>query len=223
MAEAKQLAVKVDKLSQANQSDRGGCRETSGLQRGAGYRHPQDQKPATGYHASAQAFASYLIMVLIGVLLGLGGVVGVCQQHGDPQPRALAEKVDQERKATASQEAPGAPVPPARDNRGDNTPVQATRTYRGTPYTGTATLPAVEEKPDEDMDDANAEQPRPGDSPGVELGADSLAVEEARKRIHATLDAGEDPLSSQPDSEGHNVLERLHLRPAAKARFTGPS
>eukprot|EP00971_Amphidinium_carterae_P232677 4617535-Amphidinium_carterae.1 len=49
-----------------------------------------------------------------------------------------------------------------------------------------------------------------------------MAVEEARKRIHAVLDAGEDPLTPSTDKEGHEVLERLHLRPAAKARFTGP-
>eukprot|EP00971_Amphidinium_carterae_P172508 3419264-Amphidinium_carterae.2 len=58
----------------------------------------------------------------------------------------------------------------------------------------------------------------PEQPPGAALGADAMAVEEARKRIHATLDAGEDPLHSQPDSEGNAVLEKLHLRPAAKAR-----
>eukprot|EP00971_Amphidinium_carterae_P028140 554049-Amphidinium_carterae.1 len=46
-----------------------------------------------------------------------------------------------------------------------------------------------------------------------------MAVEEARKRIHATLDAGEDSLNPSMETEGHDVIERLqHLRPAAKAR-----
>eukprot|EP00971_Amphidinium_carterae_P218457 4336153-Amphidinium_carterae.1 len=53
--------------------------------------------------------------------------------------------------------------------------------------------------------------------PGEGLGADALVVEEARKRIHATLDAGEEPLNPSAESEGHDVIERLHLRPAAKA------
>eukprot|EP00971_Amphidinium_carterae_P106705 2113625-Amphidinium_carterae.1 len=57
---------------------------------------------------------------------------------------------------------------------------------------------------------------------GEELGADALAVEEARKRIHATLDAGEDPLTPNADREGHDVIERLHLRPAAKASRETP-
>eukprot|EP00971_Amphidinium_carterae_P102166 2022284-Amphidinium_carterae.1 len=67
------------------------------------------------------------------------------------------------------------------------------------------------------MDDVSGEPPSPGVKPGVEIGEDALAVEEARKRIHAALDAGEHPLHSQQDTEGHDVLERLHLRPAAKA------
>eukprot|EP00971_Amphidinium_carterae_P162523 3222107-Amphidinium_carterae.1 len=49
-----------------------------------------------------------------------------------------------------------------------------------------------------------------------------MAVEEARKRIRAQLDAGEDPLSATVDREGHDVIERLHLRPAAKASRETP-
>eukprot|EP00971_Amphidinium_carterae_P271450 5386406-Amphidinium_carterae.1 len=49
-----------------------------------------------------------------------------------------------------------------------------------------------------------------------------MAVEEARKRIRAQLDAGEDPLTATADREGHDVIERLHLRPAAKASRATP-
>eukprot|EP00971_Amphidinium_carterae_P192078 3811004-Amphidinium_carterae.1 len=72
------------------------------------------------------------------------------------------------------------------------------------------------------MPEANGELANQEETLGEELGADAMAVEEARKRIHATLDAGEDPLSASAEKEGHDVIERLHLRPAAKARFTGP-
>eukprot|EP00971_Amphidinium_carterae_P005011 100521-Amphidinium_carterae.1 len=47
-------------------------------------------------------------------------------QNGDPQARALAEKVDQIRKAAASTEAPGGPVASPRDSSNANPPVQAT-------------------------------------------------------------------------------------------------
>eukprot|EP00971_Amphidinium_carterae_P068593 1358122-Amphidinium_carterae.1 len=67
------------------------------------------------------------------------------------------------------------------------------------------------------MEDVNGEQVSQEQQPGEELGADAMAVEEARKRIHATLDAGEDPLNPSVEHEGHEVLERLHQRPAAKA------
>eukprot|EP00971_Amphidinium_carterae_P130812 2591456-Amphidinium_carterae.2 len=65
------------------------------------------------------------------------------------------------------------------------------------------------------MKDVSGETASHDVSLGAELGADAMAVEEARKRIHATLDAGEDPLTPSADREGHEVLERLHLRPAA--------
>eukprot|EP00971_Amphidinium_carterae_P041071 806547-Amphidinium_carterae.1 len=67
------------------------------------------------------------------------------------------------------------------------------------------------------MDDANGEPQNQEETPGEELGGDALAVEEARKRVHAALDAGESPLDFQPETEGHQIIERLHLRPAAKA------
>eukprot|EP00971_Amphidinium_carterae_P191629 3802697-Amphidinium_carterae.1 len=73
------------------------------------------------------------------------------------------------------------------------------------------------------MEDANGETPSQEETPGGELGDDAMAVEEARKRVHAALDAGESPLDFQPGTEGHQIIERLHLRPAAKARVTGPS
>eukprot|EP00971_Amphidinium_carterae_P309966 6159740-Amphidinium_carterae.1 len=73
------------------------------------------------------------------------------------------------------------------------------------------------------MDDANGETPSHEATPGVELGVDALVVEEARKRVHAALDAGESLLDFQQETEGHQIIERLHLRPAAKAKFTGPS
>eukprot|EP00971_Amphidinium_carterae_P094997 1879719-Amphidinium_carterae.1 len=72
------------------------------------------------------------------------------------------------------------------------------------------------------MEDANCEQVSPEETLGEELGADTMAVEEARKRIRAQLDAGEDPLSATADREGHDVIERLHLRPAAKASRATP-
>eukprot|EP00971_Amphidinium_carterae_P226794 4498074-Amphidinium_carterae.1 len=67
------------------------------------------------------------------------------------------------------------------------------------------------------MDDANGEPPSQEETPGAELGGDALAVEEARKRVHAALDAGGSPLDFQQETEGHQIIERLHLRPAAKA------
>eukprot|EP00971_Amphidinium_carterae_P311301 6187361-Amphidinium_carterae.1 len=66
-----------------------------------------------------------------------------------------------------------------------------------------STMPAVHENDDDDVEDANGDLPSQEPKPGAALGADAMAVEEARKRIHATLDAGEDQLNSQPDSEGH--------------------
>eukprot|EP00971_Amphidinium_carterae_P122578 2427001-Amphidinium_carterae.1 len=132
-------------------------------------------------------------------------------QNGDPQARALAEKVDQIRKAAASTETPGGPVATQRDSSNANLPVQATgqRDAPRTPSPGRGSppapeqgllaelrahepglLPAVTEKPDEDMDDANGEIPSHEANPGVELDVDALAVEEARKRVHAALDAG---------------------------------
>eukprot|EP00971_Amphidinium_carterae_P003818 75802-Amphidinium_carterae.1 len=169
---------------QANQNDRGGCRETGGLKEELVTvilkikSLPPDTVPVPKPSPAAYLASSSALEELL----------ECAKQHGDPQARALAEKVDQERKASASQDAPGAPVPPTRDNRGDNTPVQATgqgttqraaSPGRGSPATPeqglvaelrtqeAATLPAVEEKPDEDMDDVNAEQPSPGDSPGI--------------------------------------------------------
>eukprot|EP00971_Amphidinium_carterae_P016536 326639-Amphidinium_carterae.1 len=72
------------------------------------------------------------------------------------------------------------------------------------------------------MPEANGELANQEETPGEGLGADAMAVEEARKRIHATLDAGEDPLAPNADRDGHEVLERLHLRPAAKASRATP-
>eukprot|EP00971_Amphidinium_carterae_P039673 779329-Amphidinium_carterae.1 len=37
---------------------------------------------------------------------------------------------------------------------------------------------------------------------GEELGVEAMAVEEARKRIHTQLDAGEDPLNPQRGERG---------------------
>eukprot|EP00971_Amphidinium_carterae_P305030 6061240-Amphidinium_carterae.1 len=65
------------------------------------------------------------------------------------------------------------------------------------------------------MVEANGEPPNPEDQPGEEQGGTALEVEEARKRIHAALDACEDPLHK--DADGHQIIERLHLRPSAKA------
>eukprot|EP00971_Amphidinium_carterae_P294961 5856929-Amphidinium_carterae.1 len=61
------------------------------------------------------------------------------------------------------------------------------------------------------MDEASGDLASLEVEPGEGLGADALAVEEARKRIHATLDAGEDPLNPSAENEGNEVLERLHL------------
>eukprot|EP00971_Amphidinium_carterae_P335573 6471508-Amphidinium_carterae.1 len=127
------------------------------------------------------------------------------------------------------------PVPPSRDNRGENAPAQVTGQRDSTrevspgrrsppaPEQGLVAnlrepaLPSLEETPDEEMGDVSGEPPSQEDSPGEELGDDALAVEEARKRVHAALDAGEHPLLNQQDTDGHDVLERLHLRPAAEA------
>eukprot|EP00971_Amphidinium_carterae_P142411 2820964-Amphidinium_carterae.1 len=105
------------------------------------------------------------------------------------------------RKAAASMEAPGGPVASPRDSSNTLPPVPATgqRDAPRTPSPGRGSppapeqglladlraqepglLPAVTEKPDEDMDDANGEPPSHEETP--ELGADALAVEEARKR-----------------------------------------
>eukprot|EP00971_Amphidinium_carterae_P002713 53690-Amphidinium_carterae.1 len=72
------------------------------------------------------------------------------------------------------------------------------------------------------MPEANGEPASQEENLGEETEDVALAVEEARKRIHTQLDAGEDPLTSTPDREGHEVLERLHLRPAAKASRMSP-
>eukprot|EP00971_Amphidinium_carterae_P256401 5090926-Amphidinium_carterae.2 len=152
------------------------------------------------------------------------------RERGDALAKALAEKVDQERKATANVEVtPGtavAPNTPTKEARLDTlAPVLATGQREG----GRASSPAggsplnVEQGSltalrDQDTDPATMPAtPSPEQQPGVALGADALAVEEARKRIHATLDAGEDPLNNSVENEGQEVLERLHLRPASKA------
>eukprot|EP00971_Amphidinium_carterae_P120294 2383641-Amphidinium_carterae.1 len=72
------------------------------------------------------------------------------------------------------------------------------------------------------MPEANGEPASQEATLGEEAEDVAMAVEEARKRIHTQLDAGEDPLTSSPDREGHEVLERLHLRPAAKASRMSP-
>eukprot|EP00971_Amphidinium_carterae_P111402 2206534-Amphidinium_carterae.1 len=167
-------------------------------------------------------------------------------QNGDPQAKALAEQVDKERKATFKADAPGEPAavkepstPPFAQATGQRegdratSPARANSPSRGSPLTaeqGTlaelreipADLAAVPETPDEEMEDVNGNSASQDVSPGEALGADASAVEEARKRIHATLDAGEDPLTPNADREGHDVIERLHLRPAAKASRETP-
>eukprot|EP00971_Amphidinium_carterae_P238692 4738361-Amphidinium_carterae.1 len=67
------------------------------------------------------------------------------------------------------------------------------------------------------MEDVSGERANQEETLGEEAGDDAMAVEEARKRILSQLDAGEDPLTPSVEREGHEVLERLHLRPAAKA------
>eukprot|EP00971_Amphidinium_carterae_P149899 2971660-Amphidinium_carterae.1 len=217
MAEAKQLAEKVDKQTKVIEE---------AVEKRAAFKEelvtvilkikslPPDTVPVPKPSPSTYLASSSALEQLL----------ECASRSGGPQAKALAEKVDQERKATASMEVPGEPVLA--------TPTQATGQWdrERTPSPGrcspvvpeqgilaeprgqdTDQLSAVEETTDEGMEDVSGEQPSPED------GADALAVEEARKRIHATLDAGDDPLSSQNDSEGHEVLERLHLRPAAKA------
>eukprot|EP00971_Amphidinium_carterae_P048962 964755-Amphidinium_carterae.1 len=123
-------------------------------------------------------------------------------QNGDLQARALAEKVEQIRKAAVVTETPGAPVTSQKDSN-VAPPVQATgqrdapRTQspgRGSPpapeqgllaelrATEPGTLLAVVETQDEDMEDVSGETPNQEETPGAELGVDALAVEEARKR-----------------------------------------
>eukprot|EP00971_Amphidinium_carterae_P105038 2079788-Amphidinium_carterae.1 len=133
-------------------------------------------------------------------------------QNGDPQARALAEKVDQMRKAAVIPETPGVPAVSQRDGSHVNPPVQATgqREFPRTPSPGRrgsppapeqgllaelrvpepGLLPAVTEKPDEDMDDVNGEPPNQEETPGAVADDVAMAVEEARKRVHAALDAG---------------------------------
>eukprot|EP00971_Amphidinium_carterae_P268229 5321646-Amphidinium_carterae.2 len=72
------------------------------------------------------------------------------------------------------------------------------------------------------MPEASGEPPSPEATLGEEVGGDAMAVEEARKRIRAQLDSGEDPLTPTVEREGHDVLERLHLRPTAKASRDTP-
>eukprot|EP00971_Amphidinium_carterae_P296165 5882956-Amphidinium_carterae.1 len=72
------------------------------------------------------------------------------------------------------------------------------------------------------MPEANGELANQEETLGEEPGDDAMAVEEARKRIHTQLDAGEDPLTPTAEREGHEVIERLHLRPAAKASRETP-
>eukprot|EP00971_Amphidinium_carterae_P056013 1104778-Amphidinium_carterae.1 len=97
-------------------------------------------------------------------------------------------------------------------------------------------MPQVHESDDEDMDDASGEPPNPEQQPGEELGADALAVEEARKRVHATLDAGEDP-GQQCGERGREYPEEMPgftdspqgtlrtvlLKPGNKKMFGGTS
>eukprot|EP00971_Amphidinium_carterae_P226288 4488552-Amphidinium_carterae.1 len=61
------------------------------------------------------------------------------------------------------------------------------------------------------MEDVNGEPQNQEETPGEEIGDDALAVEEARKRVHAALDAGESPLDLQHVTEGHQIIERLHF------------
>eukprot|EP00971_Amphidinium_carterae_P159462 3161092-Amphidinium_carterae.1 len=199
MAEAKQLAEKVDKQTKVIEE---------AVEKRAAFKEelvtvilkikalPPDTvpvpkpSPAT-YLASSSALEQLL---------------ECASRSGNPEARALAEKVDQERKATTSPEvAPGIPATPQEGLPTPVTPVQATG-QRGSPLApergsvaalreddvDPSTLPAVVEQEDEAMEDDNGETPSPEPLSGAVLGADAMAVEEARKRIHATLDAGED-------------------------------
>eukprot|EP00971_Amphidinium_carterae_P014312 282814-Amphidinium_carterae.1 len=67
------------------------------------------------------------------------------------------------------------------------------------------------------MPEVNGEPVNQEETHGEELGAAAMAVEEARKRIHSQLDAGEDPFCPSVENEDHDIIDRLHLRPAAKA------
>eukprot|EP00971_Amphidinium_carterae_P251142 4985143-Amphidinium_carterae.1 len=116
-------------------------------------------------------------------------------QNGDPQAKALAEKVDQIRKAAVNMEALGVPVASPRDSNHLTPPVQATgqRDVPRAPSPGRGSppapeqgllaelraqepgLPAVSEKPDEDMEDSNGEPPSQEETPGEEIGDDAMA------------------------------------------------
>eukprot|EP00971_Amphidinium_carterae_P332981 6467432-Amphidinium_carterae.1 len=91
---------------QATQGDRGGSRETGSLQRGAGYRYPQNQSlPPDTVPVPKPSPATYLASSS-----ALEQLLECAKECGDATAKALAEKVDQERKATTALEQPGAPA-----------------------------------------------------------------------------------------------------------------
>eukprot|EP00971_Amphidinium_carterae_P138651 2747303-Amphidinium_carterae.1 len=182
MAEAKQLAEKVDRQTKVIEE---------AVEKRAAFKEELVTvilkiKTAAGYRASAQAFTGYLL-----------GVDQERKATTEVAPRVPAAN------HTAHQEARSEVVPPVQGT-GQRDDHRANSPGRGSPLNAEhggnlaelmendvdpSTMPAVRENDDEDVEDVNGDLPSQKPQPGVVLGADAMAVEEARKRIHATLDA----------------------------------